>query len=59
MTAHELQTVFINPGLDIAKTDITSSNCFSPVISAVTNTVTRAPLCTHKDEESKYSADVV
>lgn len=51
MTADEFQTVFINPGLDIAKMDITSSNCFSPVISALANIVTRVPLMhTNKGE---------
>lgn len=50
MTAHEFQTVFMNPGFDTTRTDITSSNCFSPVISAVTNIVTWMHLMhTHKD----------
>lgn len=58
VTAHEFQTAFINPGFDRAKTDVNSSNSFSPVISAVTNMVTWMHLMgTNKDRLSKYSAE--
>lgn len=40
VTAHEFQTAFINPGFDRAKMDVTSSNYFSPVLSAMTNNAT-------------------
>lgn len=58
VTAHEFQTAFINPEFDRAKTDVNSSNSFSPVISAVTNIVTWMHLMgTNKDRLSKYSAE--
>lgn len=58
MTDHEFQTAFINPAFARAKMNATSSNCFLPVISAVTNTVTWMHLMgTNKDGYSKYSAD--
>lgn len=57
-TVHEFQTAFINPGFAIAKTNVTSSNCFSRVISAVTNIVTWMHLMgRNKDGYSKHSAD--
>ena len=50
VTAHEFQTAFTNRGFDRAKMDVTSSNCFSPVISAVMNIVTWMHLMgTNKD----------
>lgn len=57
-TVHEFQTAFINPGFAIAKMNVTSSNGFSPVISAVTNIVTWLHLMgTNKDGYNKHSAD--